>query len=274
MNATILTIFPDLCCQFLAHSLLARALAASRIEIDVIDIRDFTQNVHRTVDDYPYGGGAGMVMKPEPLVAAIESVPPSGTKREVILLSPQGERLTQNLVDELANLDQMLLVCGRYEGVDERVRQGWITREISLGDYVLMGGELPALVLLEVITRKLQGVIGNPDSLQEESFTSGWISTAEAQEYTGLSTPDAQRLLRSGIIEYPHYTRPRVFRERPVPEILLSGNHRKIESWRKAKALKRTLARQQKMLTELVRTPPGPTRIEQEVGLDNNGPLD
>lgn len=245
MEIVILTIFPDLCRQGLGHGLLARALAEARVSVRTVDLRDYADDPHRTVDDAPFGGGPGMVMKPEPLVAAIEAVPAAAGTREVVLLTPQGERLTQRLVDTLATRDQLLLVCGRYEGVDERVRQGWITREVSVGDYVLMGGELPALLLVEAVARKLQGIIGNPASLREESFSADWITPAEFAKLAGVSEATAAELVARGVIEYPHYTRPREFRGREVPAVLLTGNHREIDRWRRQEAVWRTLRRQQ-----------------------------
>ena len=248
MRIDILTIFPELCAQVLAHSLLAKALAEATVTVEAHDLRAYTADAHRTVDDTPFGGGAGMVLKPEPLVAALEALPrlPGG---QVALLSPRGETLTQAVVAELARLPQLVLVCGRYEGVDERVRAGgWFDRELSVGDYVLMGGELPALTVVEAVTRQVSGVIGNPASLREESFADGWITPEEAMALLGIDRAAAVQLLADGVLEYPHYTRPQEFRGRRVPEVLLSGHHDRIDRWRKLQALRLTLERQQRRL--------------------------
>jgi len=244
----LLTIFPELCTQVLAHSLLAKALAEATVTVQAHDIRAQATDAHHTVDDAPFGGGAGMVLKPEPLVAALEALP-ALPGRQVVLLSPRGETLTQALVRELARLPQLVLVCGRYEGVDERVRAGgWIDRELSVGDYVLMGGELPALTVVEAVTRYVQGVIGNPDSLREESFAEGWVTPEEAAALLGIDRAAAAQVLAEGLVEYPQYTRPREFRGRVVPEVLLSGHHERIDRWRKLQALRLTLERQQRRL--------------------------
>lgn len=219
MHIDILTIFPDMLAGPLSTSIIKRAQAAGALRVSCHDIRQHCTDSHRKVDDIPYGGGAGMVMKPEPLVAAIEAVvPQAGATFRRILLCPQGRLLTQAVVQELSGLSHLVLVCGRYEGIDERVRQGWIDDEISIGDYVLSGGEIPALVLVDAVARLLPGVLGNPQSLAEESHT-------------------------SGLLEYPQYTRPEVFRGHPVPAVLLSGNHQAIAQWRAAQALQRTLDR-------------------------------
>ncbi len=250
MRIDLVSIFPALCEAVLGHSLLARALAEAKITAAAHDLRQWTTDVHRTVDDTPFGGGAGMVLKPEPLVAALEALPRLDG-RQVILLSPRGETLTQALVDEFAACPQLVLICGRYEGVDERVRSGgWIDREVSVGDYVLMGGELPALMLVEAVTRKVHGVIGNPESLQEESFGTGWLTADEAADLLGLDRAAAAQLVAGGVLEYPQYTRPREFRGLTVPEVLLSGNHAQISRWRKLQALKLTVERQQRQMRQ------------------------
>jgi len=214
MRYDIVTIFPKMFDSPFAESIIKRARESKAIEIYMHDIRDHTTDVHRTVDDTPYGGGAGMVMKPEPLVAAVEAVPAQGRQLR-ILLTPQGEPLNQKLVRELCEFDQLVLICGRYEGVDERAVETVVQREISIGDYVLSGGELAAMVVVDSVTRLLPGVLGNRDSISEESF-------------------------EEGLLEYPHYTRPDIFRGREVPEVLKSGNHDKIAKWRHAQALERT----------------------------------
>jgi len=214
----ILTLFPEFFGSPLGESLLKRAQANGLAEISTIDIRDYSTDKHRTVDDVPFGGGAGMVMKAEPLVGALEAARAVNPDAPRILLTPQGERLTQAMAWELSKGPGMILTCGHYEGVDERVREGWIDREISIGDFVLTGGEPAALVLLDAVVRLIPGVVGNQESLVDESFSSGRL-------------------------EYPHYTRPRVFRDMEVPEVLLSGHHAKIEEWRRAQSESRTRER-------------------------------
>jgi tRNA (guanine37-N1)-methyltransferase len=213
VRVDILTIFPEIFEGPLRASLLGRAIEAGLVDVRVTDIREHAPDRHRQVDDGPFGGGPGMVMKPEPIFTAVDSLG-SGAKR-VILLSPAGRRLDQPLVRELAVEPWLVLLCGRYEGVDERVVDGLPAEEISIGDYVLSGGEVPALVLLEAVTRLVPGVVGRGESLARESF-------------------------EDGILDHPHYTRPREFRGREVPEVLLSGDHRRIEEWRRAAALQKT----------------------------------
>ena len=213
MRVDILTIFPEIFEGPLRTSLLGRAIQESLVDVRVTDIRDHAHDRHHQVDDEPFGGGPGMVMKPEPIFSAVESLG-SGGKR-VILLSPAGRRLDQALVRELAAEAWLVLLCGRYEGVDERVVEGLPAEEISIGDYVLSGGEVPALVLLEAVTRLVPGVVGRGESLARESF-------------------------EDGTLDHPHYTRPREFRGQEVPEVLLSGDHRRIEEWRRATALEKT----------------------------------
>ena len=222
MRFDIITIFPELFTSPLACALLKRAYAAKIIEVFLHNPRDCTTDRHRSVDDAPYGGGAGMVMRPEPIVTAVESVPTTG-RRLRVLLTPQGEKLTQPLVREFAVFDQLLLVCGRYEGVDDRVRQLVIDREVSVGDYVVSGGEFPALLLLEAVIRCLPGALGNECSAVTDSFT-------------------------DDLLEYPHYTRPEEFRGLRVPEVLLSGNHAAIERWRQDAAHQRTTDRRPDLL--------------------------
>jgi len=217
MRFDIVTIFPKMFDSPLAESILKRAQQGGFIEVHRHDIRDFTTDVHRSVDDTPYGGGAGMVMRPEPLVRCVESVPESGKKCR-ILLTPQGEPLTQAIVKDLAGFDQLVLVCGRYEGVDERARKLISDREISVGDYVLAGGEIPAMVVIDAVTRLIPGVLGNEASVESESF-------------------------EEGLLEYPQYTRPEVFRGEKVPEVLLSGHHAEIAKWRRKEAVLRTKER-------------------------------
>jgi tRNA (guanine37-N1)-methyltransferase len=222
----VLTLFPDFFETPLSASILGRAAEKSLVDYDVVDIRDFATDKHRTTDDLPYGGGAGMLMKPEPLVAALEFARERQPDAPRVLMSPQGEPLTQASAQELADREEgLILVCGRYEGIDERVREGWIDREISIGDYVLSGGEPGALVVIDAITRLLPGVLGNAASIREESFA-------------------------AGALEYPQYTRPRNFRGREVPEVLLSGNHQMIAEWRREKSMERTRRRRPDLLKD------------------------
>jgi tRNA (guanine37-N1)-methyltransferase len=227
VRAHIVTLFPELIQQAAAHSILSRAQSAGHLTLQTVDPRDFTSNRHRTADDYPFGGGAGMVLKPEPLVGAIEAAWDGEEGVETIFLTPDGEVFSQELARELAGKERLVLVCGHYEGIDQRVRDGWITREVSIGDYVLTGGELAALVVLDATVRLLPGVLGNEHSAGEESF-------------------------EGGVLEYPHYTRPAQFQDRRVPDILLSGHHAEIEKWRRLKALEKTRARRPDLFEKLL----------------------
>jgi tRNA (guanine37-N1)-methyltransferase len=202
----IVTLFPDFFTSPLQSGLLGKALAKGIARVNFTNPRDFTTDKHHSVDDVPYGGGAGMLLKPEPLFAAVESLPVL-PKREIILVTPQGRRLDQALLDELTTYDQLVIICGHYEGVDDRVRQHLVTREISLGDFVLTCGEIPALTLLNGVVRLLPGTVGKEASLKAESF-------------------------QLPLLDYPQYTRPADFRGWEVPEVLRSGNHQKIAAWR------------------------------------------
>jgi len=212
MRIDVLTLFPGFFSGFLESSLLGKAIEKGLVRIDVHQIRDWSTDKHRTVDDTPYGGGHGMVMKVEPLVAALEAVSKPGARR--LLLSARGPRLTQRHVRELAALPHLVVLCGRYEGVDERVT-AFIDEEICIGDYVLSGGEAGAVVLIDAVSRLVPGVLGNPESLTTESFS-------------------------EDLLEYPQYTRPETFRGRGVPDILLSGNHAAIDKWRHEQSVERT----------------------------------
>jgi tRNA (guanine37-N1)-methyltransferase len=241
MKIDILTIFPDFFRGPLDHGITRRAAEMGLVNIAVHDLREFTHDKHRTVDDRPFGGGEGMVLKPQPLFECLESlaVPPRedrlvGTaKQTVVLLSAQGRRFTQAAAAELAGLDRMVFICGRYEGVDERVADFLADRELSIGDYVLSGGELAAAVIVEAVTRLLPGAVGNQASTQQESFTTG----ASLQNSNG---PDST-CGSGGLLDYPHYTRPADFRGMAVPEVLISGNHEDIRGWRRQRALEKTL---------------------------------
>lgn len=228
MRIDILTLFPESFVGPFTTSILKRAQKAGLVEIKLINIRDFTHDKHHTADDRPYGGGAGMVMKPEPIFEACESIGaypvPEGTR--VILTCPTGRVFNQKTAEELATVPHLVFICGHYEGIDDRVRQTLVTDELSIGDFVLTGGELPAMVMVDAIARLIPGVLGHEESAQKDSFS-------------------------QGLLDYPHYTRPEEFREMRVPEILLSGNHQEIEKWRKKVALKRTLKQRPDLLENL-----------------------
>jgi tRNA (guanine37-N1)-methyltransferase len=225
----ILTLLPEVCAAYLKASILGRAQKAGLIEVRLTNIRDFAFDRHRTVDDAPYGGGNGMVMKVEPLVAALESLPGKPRPR-IVLMAPQGRPFNQALAAELAGLERLVIICGRYEGIDERVRQLAVDQEISLGDFVLSGGELPALAVVDAVSRLIPGVLGGECSAAADSFS-------------------------DGLLEHPHYTRPPEFRGLTVPEVLTSGNHAAIERWRRKESLRRTLRKRPELLQ---RAPLGP----------------
>jgi tRNA (guanine37-N1)-methyltransferase len=245
MKFEIVTIFPDFFRGPLDYGIVRRAREAGLIEILMHDLRAFTTDRHKTVDDRPFGGGEGMVLKPEPLFACAESLGLSpqeqrlaGAAREtVVLLSPQGQMFTQGVAEELAGLERIVLICGRYEGVDERVAEGLADREISIGDYVLSGGELGAAVIIDTITRLVPGALGNEASARQESFSAA-VSNAVGK--AGATGPDST-CGSAGLLDYPHYTRPAEFRGMAVPEVLVGGNHEQIRKWRRRKALEKTL---------------------------------
>jgi tRNA (guanine37-N1)-methyltransferase len=231
MRFDILTIFPEMFTGPFEYGIIRRARQRGIIEVHVHDLRDFTQDTHRTVDDRPFGGGEGMVLKPEPIFRAVESLVGGDVDRmttAVILLSPQGRRFTQALAEELATYPRVILICGRYEGVDERVAEHLATHEISIGDYVLTGGEIPAMVLVDALTRLQPASLGCETSARQESFSSA----------------------QGGILDYPHYTRPADFRGYRVPEVLLSGDHAAIARWRRRKALEKTLRHRPEVLAQ------------------------
>jgi tRNA (guanine37-N1)-methyltransferase len=225
MRVDVLTLFPEMFDGPLTESILKRAQEMGALAVALHDIRDYATDKHNTADDTPYGGGGGMVMKPEPLIAAIEAVAPPGAGVPVILMSPQGRRFDQSVAFELAALPHIVLVCGHYEGVDERVRQLAITDELSIGDYVLTGGELAAMVVIDAVARLLPGVLGDPTAPQKDSHA-------------------------TGLLEGPHYTRPPEFRGLAVPDVLLSGHAANVDRWRREQALRRTWQRRPDLLLD------------------------
>lgn len=223
MRFDVFTLLPEIFLPYLQASILQKASERGLIDVRIHNIRDWTADRHHTTDDIPYGGGGGMVMKPEPVFAAVESVLGAPPACPVILLTPQGRVFNQRIAAELAQHERLGLLCGRYEGVDERIREHLVTDEISIGDYVLTGGELPALVLIDAVTRLIPGVLGDPTGAEDDSHA-------------------------SGLLEYPHYTRPPEFRGWRVPEVLQSGDHARIARWRREQSLRRTLQRRPDLL--------------------------
>lgn len=220
----ILTTFPGMIEAVAGESILGKARQRGIIDVEAVNLRDFTSDKHRTTDDTPFGGGPGMVMKPGPVFDAVEAlVSRRPGKARILLMTPQGRRFDQSMAEELAGESHVIMICGRYEGVDERIREHLVTDEVSIGDYVLTGGELAALVVIDAVARLLPGVLGDESSPESESFS-------------------------SGLLEYPQYTRPAEFRGYAVPEVLLSGNHEQIRKWRRAQALERTLNKRPDML--------------------------
>ena len=245
MEVHIITIFPDFFRGPLDYGIIRRAREAGLVKIEIHDLRAFTRDRHRTVDDRPFGGGEGMVLKPEPIFECVESLnvaPREGwaaSKQSVVLLSAQGKRFDQKLASELAELDRLVLICGRYEGVDERVGTHLADREISIGDYVLSGGELGAAVIVDTVTRLIPGAVGNEASTRQESFCAGpeLVGDVLASE----SARPTSTCGSGGLLDYPHYTRPADFRGIKVPEVLLNGNHDDIKRWRRRAALEKTV---------------------------------
>jgi len=228
MRIDILTLFPQVFKAPFESGIFQRAIEKGLVEVNTCNIRDYTYDKHHIADDYPYGGGAGMMMKPEPIFEAVESIKQQPVVKEggtfpIILLSPQGRPFTQDVARELAQHSHIVLICGHYEGIDERVHQHLATDEISIGDYVLSGGEPAALVVADAVIRLLPGVLGSAESLKEDSHT-------------------------EGLLEYPQYTRPEIFGQWAVPEVLLSGNHARIDQWRRRQSIKRTLERRPELL--------------------------
>jgi tRNA (guanine37-N1)-methyltransferase len=222
----IVTIFPRMIEAALADGIVGRALQRELLRVRVRDLRDFTDDRHRTVDDVPYGGGPGMVLKPEPIFRAVEAIrKDSGEPQAIVLVSPHGRQFSQSEAARLSTLDRVTILCGRYEGIDDRVRRGLATDELSIGDYVLSGGELPALVIVDAVARLIPGVVGDEDSVAGDSFS-------------------------RGLLDFPHFTRPADFRDLKVPDVLVSGHHGEIRKWRKRQALELTLSRRPELLAE------------------------
>lgn len=224
MHIDILTLFPEMFDGVMQSSILRKAQEADAFDYQTIDFREYTENKHYKVDDTPYGGGAGMVLMPQPIFDAVADVTNKSDKQpRIVLLCPQGESYTQEKAEEFANEEHLVFICGHYEGYDERIRQELVTDEISIGDYVLTGGELGAMVIIDSVVRLLPGVLGNKASASEDSFS-------------------------NGLLEHPHYTRPANFRGMEVPAVLLSGHHKNIESWRKKQSIQRTFERRKDLL--------------------------
>ena len=243
LQIDILTLFPGAFDGYLQHSIIGRAIERNYVDIRLHDIRSFTHDKHGTADDYPYGGGAGMVMKPEPVFEAVECIK-SGAEYPVILLTPQGKILTQEIAEKLASLQNIILICGHYEGIDERVAEHLVTDEISIGDYLLSGGETAAMVIIDSLVRLLPGAIGSQSSLDEESHV-------------------------GSLLEYPQFTRPPEFRGWHVPEVLLSGNHKEIATWRREQSILRTARRRPDLLKRASLTE-AEYKMLKSIGLQNN----
>ncbi len=246
LHFDLFTILPGLFPPYLNESILQRAQANGLLRVDVHDIRAYTTDKHHMTDDTPYGGGGGMVMKPEPVFAAVEAVLGEQPDCPIILMTPQGRRFTQSVAQELSELPRVALICGRYEGYDERIREHLVTDELSIGDFVLTGGELPALMVVDAVARLLPGVLGDPDGAADDSFA-------------------------SGLLEYPHYTRPADFRGWQVPEVLLSGNHAEINKWRRQQALLRTWRKRPDLLDEIELTKEDRKFLEKLIGDSQEG---
>jgi tRNA (guanine37-N1)-methyltransferase len=241
MKIDVLSIFPEMFTGVLGQSILNKAVEKEAVRYQIVNFRDYADNRHQTVDDYPYGGGAGMVLKPQPIFDAVEDLVQKAEAKQprVVLMCPQGERYTQKKAEELSKEEHLIFICGHYEGYDERIRQHIITDEISIGDYVLTGGELGAMVVIDSVVRLLPGVLGSEDSHIQDSFS-------------------------TGLLEHPHYTRPADFRGMKVPDVLISGNHRLIEEWRKKESLRRTHQRRPDLL-ENKELPPEMQKLLDEI---------
>jgi tRNA (guanine37-N1)-methyltransferase len=265
MKIELITIFPDFFRGPLDYGIVRRAQEMNLLQVSVHDLRQFTHDRHKTVDDRPFGGGEGMVLKPEPLFECLEALQvasreerlAAASRESVVLLSAQGRPFDQSIAAELSGLDRLLLICGRYEGVDERVASHLADRELSIGDYVLSGGELGAAVILDAVTRLLPGALGNEASARQESFSvastnasSLPIAAESAIESKGAPPPDST-CTSGGLLDYPHYTRPANFRGMAVPDALLSGNHDEIRRWRRRQALEKTLRHRPDLLAKI-----------------------
>ena len=256
MRFEIVTIFPDFFRGPLDYGIVRRAREAGLIDIRIHDLRTFTHDRHKTVDDRPFGGGEGMVLKPEPIFECVESLQLASleqrltgeTKETIISLSAQGAMFAQPMAQELAGLERIVLLCGRYEGVDERVSEHLADREVSVGDFVLSGGELGAAIIIDTVTRLLPGALGNAASAMTESFS--MAQAARVMEPDGKIAPDST-IASGGLLDYPHYTRPADFRGMPVPEVLLNGNHDEIRRWRRRRALEKTLKNRPDLLEKV-----------------------
>jgi tRNA (guanine37-N1)-methyltransferase len=230
MKFDVLTLFPEMITAYLRQGVLGRAINRGLVAVNLINVRDFARGTHKITDDRPYGGGEGMIMKPGPIYRALKSVDRTDRRGPVILLSPQGKKFDQSIAWEISGWNQLILVCGRYEGVDERIRLTSVDMELSVGDYILSGGELGAMVVIDAVSRLIPGVLGGERSSLEDSF-------------------------EDGLLKYPQYTRPRLFQGKEVPEVLLSGDHEKIRLWRRKESLKRTLERRPDLLKQAKLTP-------------------
>lgn len=224
MRIVVLTLFPDMFDGFIRSSIIGKAGEKGIVSISAVNFREYSTSKHMTVDDAPYGGGGGMVLQPEPIFRAVEALP-KAERRRVVLMCPQGERFTQRKAEQLAQEEELVFICGHYEGYDERIRQHLVTDELSIGDYVLTGGEIPAMAVIDSVVRLLPGALGNESSAASDSYT-------------------------TGLLEHPHYTRPAVFRGWPVPDELLSGHHEHIALWRRKEALRRTWQRRPDLLQQ------------------------
>lgn len=239
MHIDVLTLFPEMIEGVFNSSILKKAQDKSKFSYNLINFRDYSENKHRKVDDYPYGGGAGMVLTPQPIFDAVEAVTKDkSSEQRVILMCPQGEPYNQKKAEELAKEENLVFICGHYEGYDERIREHLVTDEISIGDYVLTGGELGAMAVIDSVVRLLPDVLGNHESAPEDSFS-------------------------TGLLEHPHYTRPADFRGIKVPEVLLSGDHAKISNWRKMESLKRTFERRKELLNAMALSEEEVTLLDQ-----------
>jgi tRNA (guanine37-N1)-methyltransferase len=271
MKFEIVTIFPEFFRGPLDYGIIRRAREAGLVDIRIIDLREFTRDRHRTVDDRPFGGGEGMVLKPEPIfecleahgVAARETRQTGAARESVVLLSAQGKRFDQGMAEQLATLGRVVLICGRYEGVDERVNDFLADRELSIGDYVLSGGELAAAVVLDTVTRLLPGALGNEASARQESFSGSMTAARDSEDGRILPSSTCGS---GGLLDYPHYTRPAEFRGMAVPEVLISGDHEQIRRWRRRSALEKTVRNRPDLLQQAELSPEDKQLVAQISG--------